>query len=439
MLFNDFEKVQLNEWKDKIITDLKGKDFDSTLVSATDEEINIQPIYNQESLAGNKSQFYDLSKKDLSSEIREVIEITSINEANQKALNGLKGGANSIQFNGTISSIEDLNSLLKDIMLDIINIHFYTCNPLATLNLLKQYCDSNSINFGSLNGSVSFDYLSEKDATVNYAELAEIVKNSGSLKCIAINGYNYTNAGANAIQELAFTLNQTVEYIDGLSENGISADEIISKLSFNQGIGPNYFIEIAKVRALKILWNLICEQYNSNSELYIHSNTNNYNLAAEDAQTNILRTTTEAMSALIAGSDSLSITPFNYAYEATTNFTKRIARNISILLKEEAYLDKVNDAAKGSYYIEHLTDELVTNALDLFKEVESKGGFTQNIDFIQSLIKETNDKKVAAYKNGKRTLLGVNKYPNGMENTPSYKHVESNSIFEPINLAANLK
>lgn len=436
-LFNDFRSISHQEWLEKIKQDLKGKDFSETLIWKTDEEIDVQPFYDTKSLKDNISQYFNSINNNSDWEIREQIEIKTIKEANQLALNALKGGANSIQFNGNISNQNEMNELLANIMLDIIYIHFYTSNPVHTLSLFNSYLETNNIDKSNVNGSISYDLLGEvlisgnwiENETADFKQLYSI-QNNTSLKTISIRGDYYTNAGATSIQEIAYTLSHAVEYIDQLTELGLSPEKVINNITFSLGINSNYFFEIAKIRAFRILWQIITEAYGvKNSSAYIHSQTTNYNIATQDAQTNILRTTTEGMSAVIGGCNSLSITPFNFTYEAPSDFTLRVARNIQIIIKEEAYLNKVQDISKGSYYIENLTDELVTKALNLFKEIENNGGFLANIKNgnIQNNIHSVNSKKEKEYSDGVRSLLGVNIHLNKMETTPSAKINKTNN------------
>lgn len=436
-LFDDFDGVNHQQWIEKIISDLKGKDFDSNLITNTEDGFEIQPIYNSETLANNKSNSYQLANENSNWEIREQITVNNIKDANQQALLALKGGANSIEFNGIINTQEDFNLLLDGIMINIIHIHFYTPNTTTTQLFFTTYIQANKLNPKDVNYTISYDYLGE--FLISGKENQAIKFNNE--QTITINGYNYTNAGASASQELAFTLNQTIAYINQAIDENLDIETSLKKLKFSLGVSTNYFVEIAKIRAFKILWKLISKEYGFETTPYIHSQTTTYNITAADAQTNILRTTTEAMSAIIGGCNSLSLTPFNNAYEKPSNFTKRVARNIQILLKEEAYLDKVTEAAKGAYYIEKLTDNLINSALGLFKEIEANGGFVANIKNgnIQKAIKDNHNKRLTAYNNNSKTLLGVNKHPNKMETTPEYLKPKTTSNTEitpltPINL-----
>ncbi len=454
-LFQDFQSISLEEWKNKIINDIKGKDYQDTLVWETEEEFNVQPVYNKESLIDNKSKDYLLNKTSSEWEIREHIEVTDIDKANKKATKALQGGANSIQFNGIISSVDEMRCLLSDIMIEIISIHFYNSNPIQTADFLNQIIKERNLNISEIKASVSYDYLGEllisgawqKNEQADFDTIYDFIKNS-SFSNITINGQYYSNAGANNSQEIAYAFSQAIEYIHQLTERGMTADEVISKINFNFGINSNYFFEIAKIRAAKIVWKMIAESYGACvSKTNIHCQTSTYNLATQDSYTNLLRTTTEAMSAIIGGCNSLSVTPFNDIYESSSDFSSRIARNIQIILKEESFLDKVNDVAKGSYYIETLTDKMVEQILNRFKEIENTGGFLANIlnGNIQDSVKATNLRNLKKYQESKKTLLGVNKYPNNMEKEVhhfiSTQKIKGNEVevLEQVNLSEKIK
>ncbi|MGE0560517.1 MAG: methylmalonyl-CoA mutase family protein [Flavobacteriales bacterium] len=422
-LFNDFDEVSHQQWTEKIIKDLKGKNFNENLIWNSIEGIAVQPFYNQENLINNRSKNYNLNSANRSWEIRGKVEITTIKEGNSNALFLLSRGANAIQFNGKISSQQDFDALLSNIEIEIIHLHFYNSNPGQTLSFLSSYCEKRNINMDQLKGSVTYDYYGELLLSGNWNtsekddldQLYQLNSIKNSLRTIAINGLYFNNAGATIIQELAYSFSQTVEYLDTLTERGIDINTIADKISFNFGIGSNYFFEIAKIRAAKILWELILKEYGvANANTYIHSTTSATNYTSFDAHNNILRATTEAMSAIIGGSNSITVIPFNVNYENSTDFSERIALNIQHIIKEESFFDKVNDISNGAYYIESLTDEMVEKSLQLFKEIEQKGGFLTNIKngFIQESIHLVAKQKQEEYQTGKRTLLGVNKHQN---------------------------
>jgi len=435
-LFDEFKEVSHQQWKDKIIADLKGKDFNENLVWKSDEGIIVQPFYNQEDLASNTSKNFNLTSSSNNWDINAVININSIDDANTKALYLLSKGANSIQFNGKISSQIDFDNLLRGIDLEIIYVHFYKANSSKIFSFLSKWCENKNISFKNIKGSICLDLLGEllitgnwnNDEKTDFEELYSINSIPSSLKTISINGLNFNNAGATSIQELAFSFSEAVTYLNYLTERGLDAAILASKIQFNFGIGSNYFFEIAKIRAAKILWKLILKEYGvTNNDIYIHSTTSATNYASFDAHNNILRATTEAMSAIIGGCNSLTIVPFNSNYEESNYFSKRIAINIQHILKEEAFLNKVSDASKGTYFMEALTDEMVEKSLLLFKEIEKKGGFLNNIrnGLIQNTIHEVANQKQEEYNSGKRTLLGVNKHQNKSNYTSKIKRTKN--------------
>jgi methylmalonyl-CoA mutase len=348
-LFETFDKVSHQDWLNKIIVDLKGKDYNDTLVWKSDEGIDVQPFYNDW-----PQDITDSLKTTKSWKIRESITISSFEEANQKALLALKGGADSILFIGRINTQNEMDILLKDIQTDIIEVHFYNSNPVLTASLVNLK-----------HGSISYDNLNDIDS------LTTLISSNTSIKTITVSESNYSST----IEEIALNLAKGVEYLNLLTNKGIEAKQVVDKMQFTFGIGTNYFFEIAKIRAARILWATILEQYNiTDSTMAIHSETSVVKDSKEDENYNILRNTTKAMSAIIGGCDSLTVRPHDDE-ETKKDFSNRIARNIHHILKEEAFFDKVSNPADGSYYIEEVTEKIASKAWKLFQEIENKGGF----------------------------------------------------------------
>ena len=229
------------------------------------------------------------------------------------------------------------------------------------------------------------------------------------------------NAGSTIIQELGYGLAMGAEYLTRLTEMGMSVDEVAPKIRFNFATGPIYFMEIAKVRAARLLWANIVNAYGPKdadiTKMTIHSSNASWNKTIYDPYVNMLRTTTETMSSTLGGVNSFTVLPFNAVYEERTEFSERIARNQQLLLKEESYLDKVADPAAGSYYIENLTDSIAEHAWDIFLQVMDQGGFVEAFHngFVQKNIKETAQKRDMNIATRKETLLGTNQYPNFSE------------------------
>lgn len=442
-LFQDFPPVSKEAWLEKVNKDLKGADYEKKLVWRTYEGFKVQPFYREEDLKGKehldalpgKYPFTRGNKeKGNDWEIRQDISIKNPQEANKIAVDAIKRGAQGIGFNAKeIENYEDMETLLNGINIEETAIHFISSSSYPSLvDLFLRYIEENGFDKTKVKGSVNFDSLSwlllhKKYYTTgenNYIEAKHVLDNLASLpafKAITINGQYYLNAGASAVQELAFSLAMANEYLAQLVSKGMKIDDIASKTMFSFGLGSSYFMEIAKLRAARMLWAQIVKQYepkeSASEAMYLHTVTADWNKTVYDPYVNMLRTTTESMSGAIGGTNSMTIKPFDITYKKPDNFSNRIARNQQIILKEEAYFGNVTDPGAGSYYIETLTDSVASHAWELFKEVESKGGFADCIfnGFIYDQIEETSQKKIADIDKRKKVFVGTNNYPNSSE------------------------
>ncbi|GET30702.1 methylmalonyl-CoA mutase family protein [Prolixibacter sp. SD074] len=475
-LFQDFPPVSTDEWVEKIKTDLKGKDYERTLVWRTNEGFNVQPFYRQENLEGknyldvlpgsypyvrgNKKQNNDWS-------IRQDIQVTGLAAANAKALTILNKGVTSLGFviaGGKAISDSDLDVLLKDICLEAAEINFVVSGNVAQLaEAFIGHTQKRGYDLKKVNASINYDPLSElalkgkmpasdTDTFTTVKNAVEAAAEMPNLQVISIDGKNYNNAGSSSVQELAFSLAMGAEYLSQLTDLGMNAGIAAPKIRFNLGIGGNYFIELAKLRAGRLLWAHIVSAYQPEchcdetcecgeecndsicrcaGKMKIHSETSIWNKTVYDAYVNMLRTQTEAMSAALGGTDSMTVLPFNSFFEETSEFSERIARNQQILLKEESHLDKIVDPGAGSYYIELLTDSIAEEAWKLFLEVQEKGGFLAafRAGFVQAKVNEMADKRRKAIAIRKESLLGVNQFPNFSEQA---KIEFEKHFFEPV-------
>lgn len=352
---NDFKEITYQQWKEKIIADLKGKDFEETLVWNSEEDINVQPFYMQNALENNLSSTFNVIPESTASWfINEQIDVTE-NDANQQALVALTGGCNSLEFVGEITDLEKLDILLKDIQLDIIQLSFYNEKPLQTAELFTQFLEKS--NYSDVKANFYSNNITNDIIALSKSQHVE--------KCVMITA----NATAKMSEQLADSFVKAVEAVDILTENGIAAKEAWNKIMFQFPVQNNYFFEIAKLRAARICFELITNQYQLNdAEMYVAAQTTLTPQPEIDVHNNTLAATTQAMSAIIGGANCLTVLPFNALDEKATPFSKRIARNIQLILKEESFLDKVVDPTKGAYYMETLTDELVKKALENFKK-----------------------------------------------------------------------
>ncbi|MDE5744367.1 MAG: methylmalonyl-CoA mutase small subunit, partial [Paramuribaculum sp.] len=247
--------------------------------------------------------------------------------------------------------------------------------------------------------------------------LLKVTASVPGLKVLAVDSVMLSDAGAYIFQELGYALAWGAEWMTLLTEAGVSADEVAAKIKFNMGISSNYFMELAKFRAARMLWAQIAHQFGASKEaakMAVHATTSRFNQTIYDAHVNLLRSQTECMSAALAGVDSITVTPFDTPYENPDDFSERIARNQQFLLKEESHLDKVVDPAGGSYYVETLTVSIAAEAWKLFLEIEDKGGFLAcvNNGTVQKTVRETSAKRHTDVARRKEILLGTNQYPN---------------------------
>lgn len=438
-LFDEFPPITTEEWQNKIIADLKGVDFEKKLVWRTNEGFNIRPYYREEdlkevqylnSLPGQFPYTRGTKTKGNNWLIRQDITVNDLEEANKKALELLQKGINSLGFifKGISEiSLNDLNVLLKDICLDAIELNIITCSKKAeNAKVLAQYITNIYGADAKVKAAINIDPIGSfsKNGGLNnvvFAELKKLIEDTAGLEklsVINVNGKLYRDAGSSIIQELAFSLASGAEYLSTLSDLGADVATVAKKIKFNLGVGANYFMEIAKLRAARMLWAKIVDAYNpldkDACKMQIHSENTIFNKTVYDPFVNLLRTQTEAMSAVLGGTDSLTILPFNAVYEESTTFSNRIARNQQILLKEESHFDKIADPAAGSYYIENLTDSIVTEAWKLFIEVQEKGGYIAafKAGFIQKKVEESADKMDKAIATGRENILGTNQFPN---------------------------
>lgn len=444
-LFPEFPPVTVAEWEERIIKDLKGADYEKKLVYKPVEGFSVKPYYSAEDLKalGYLNQYPDAfpyargtKKAGNGWFIRQDIVVSDLKRANEKALDFLMKGIDSLGFildEEKEWSKEDLDLLLKNIFAEMVEINFHAGRN--SLQVMKNHYDMlvrYNRDLQKIFGSVAFDpfgrlitkgnYYSSKEEDLETCQ--QLIKIAGYLPhftVITVNGEHFHNAGATTVEELAFSLASGAEYLTQLTEMGLSVNNVAPKMRFRFATGSNYFMEIAKYRAARLLWAHIVKAYGPSrddiAKMTIHAVTSKWNKAMYDPYVNLLRSTTEAMSSIIAGIDSLTVGPFNEVFAKPDDFSSRIARNQQLLLKDESYLDQVADPSAGSYYIESLTDSIAAEAWKLFLEVDAKGGFLEAVSsgFIQGKIAETAGKRSADLANRKDIILGVNQYPNFTE------------------------
>ena len=435
----------------KITADLKGVPFEKKLVWKTGEGFNVNPFYRAEDIEGLKTTeslpgefpYVRGTKKDNDWKVRQNIEVTCFKGANEKALDILNKGVTSLGFiiKGSDVNAENIATLLDGICPECVELNFNTCNCKAEMliGILADYFKGKGADLEKCKGSVNYDPfkkpLVKGKENENWVEAAAAVLKAGAAlpgyKVLAVNAFYFNNAGAYISQELGYALAWGNELLAKLTEAGLDATEVAKKIKFNFGISSNYFMEIAKFRAARWLWAEIVAAYNPACQcackMHVHAQTSEWNMTVYDAHVNLLRSQTEAMSAALAGVDSITVRPFDKTYQTPDDFSERIARNQQLLLKEECHLDKVVDPSAGSYYVEVLTNSLADVAWKLFLEVEDKGGFGAEVASgeIQKAVNASNEARKKAVATRREILLGTNQFPNFNEKAGEKQPIEA--------------
>lgn len=406
-LFDEFDTVSAAQWKQKIQVDLKGADYNQTLVTATQEGIDITPYYHSETYGNTQP----IATQTTQWKISQRIYVTNASESNSNIKDILARGAESLVLiiaDETISIAE----ILADAEVQNIPIH-------VEMEFLSTKYITEVIAFAkehSASITVGVDIIGNLASTGNWFEnlakdheaLENILKLETFNSTLTIHVDTYQNAGATMVQQLAYALSHANEYLNHFGS------KITNKITFNVTVGSHYFFEIAKLRALRHLWSVLAAEYNLEPACIIIASPSKRNKTLYDYNVNMLRTTTECMSAVLGGADFIYNLPYDALYHQENEFGDRIARNQLRILKDESYFDKTNNPTEGSYYIESITQQLAEKALILFKDIEATGGFVKQLKegTIFRKIKESAAKEQALFDEGKEILLGTNKYPN---------------------------
>ena len=443
-LFTEFPPVPTEKWEEVITADLKGADYERKLVWKTGEGFNVRPYYRAENLEGVKflgsqaGEFPYVRGTHAHNRwrVHQTVSVVCPEEANAEALKILNAGVDSLGF--CIASADfsaaDLDMLLKDICIPAVEITFCGEKTAHVAELVLAKVEKEGIAKEDVRIAFCIDPLVKglsskgdfcspngEKCIARIVELIHKTKEYKHVRIVTVAGQTFGNSGSTIVEELAFTLSAGHDYLVRLTDAGLDVDAAARKLRFSFSVSSNYFMEIAKFRAARMLWANIVKGYgpakNCACKMQIHAETSRWNQTVYDPYVNMLRGTTEAMSATIAGVHSLEVMPFDASFENPTEFSKRIARNVELLLKNESHFDQVVDPAGGSYYVENLTQSIAAEAWKLFLEIEQKGGYTEayKAGLIVERIKASaaaKDKNIATRR---QTLLGANQYPNFTE------------------------
>ena len=434
-LFDMFPPVSTEEWMAKINADLKGADFNKKLVWRTNEGFNVMPFYRKEDIEGLPSvgsmpgQFPYVRGCRTNNDwlIRQQILGETAAEINANAKHAIDKGVESLGISMRGLEASDLAAVLDGIDLSKIEINIICC-PRKAEEMAKALVElvEKAGAAAAFKGSVGFNPFKRllkhglefpKDIKETALAVYEAVKPVAGLRCFAVDSFLLNNAGAYITQELGYALAWGAEWLTVMTEAGLTPCEVNGRIKFNMGISSNYFMELAKFRAARMLWAEIVKAYGADEDcckMAVHAVTSEFNMTIYDAHVNLLRSMTETMSAALAGVDSIETLPFDLVYTQPDEFSERIARNQQHLLRDESHLNKVVDPAGGSYYIETLTCSIATQAWKVFNEVEDNGGFYEMLKKgeIQAKVNESGVKRHLDVARRKEILLGTNQYPN---------------------------
>lgn len=412
--FEEFNAISSKQWKQKIQFELDGADYNQSVIWNSPEDIQVKPFYHKD----ESSNAASVGIKATNFKICQNIFVYDVEKSILRAINTLERGAESLRF--TIENDKtDIRKLLENLPLEnrtiYFNLNFISIDFVKLLDRISIqkkadfYCNIDPIGYLAKEGN----WLTTSDKN-NFETLDKIAKMTTNLSLISVNSSLYQNAGANITQQIAYSLAHANEYLNRIKD-------IPNKFTFQVAVGTNYFFEIAKLRALRMLFKLIATEYNPDLECHILVTPTKRNKTIYDYNVNMLRTTTECMSAILGGADAVSNLAYDSLYHKDNEFGDRIARNQLLILKHESYFGKVNNPADGSYYIESLTMQLAEKSLALFKDIEANGGFLKllNEGTIKNKIQESANKEQDLFNSKKEILVGTNKYPN---NEDKMKH-----------------
>lgn len=461
-LFNDFPPISTEEWEKVINQDLKGADYDKRLIWKTEDGFSVRPYYRAENLENltfidalpNEFPFVRGSKtKGNHWDIMQEIEEVSPKKANEIAHESIDKGAHILLFSAkNIENLSHLEQMLDKLPLEACEIRFYDVeNPIQFTSFFIQFIENNKIKKENIRVAIECDPIlqailqKEKVAEIEtkideLVQLFELTKAFPHFSFLAIGSYELRDRGATLVQEVAYGLAIANEYLALLTEKGVTVDTIAGKMAIHLSVGANYFMEIAKFRAIRMLWATLIAQYQphkkASHQIPIYAKGLRRNKTIYDPYVNILRSTTEGMAATLGGADAVFLQSFDQAYKEDDAFSRRISRNIQIILKEEAFFDKVIDPAAGSYYIENLTHAIALHAWNLFKECVTNSGILPLIQdgTIQKEIEASRINRDREIATRKATLVGTNQYPNVNEKMEEWiqKEVSPKEVALPL-------
>ncbi len=445
LLFDDFPNISKKSWKKEAEKKIAKPGSYEDFIWNTEDGIAVEPFYTKEEaadffLGGNplpgEFPFVRGSrKKDNSWLLAEEVKVAAPQDAAHGARAAAEGGADSLTFiPETKLKRNDVETLIKHIDPSRIRVNFALReDPEKVCRFFISSCSKKGIDTRELGGAVFFDPLSQLlsrgpsavPLEKNVEKVAEAIRylsdTAPGYAGFSVESSTFKNSGATITQELAFTIAAATEYLVMLRERGVDADSACRHLVFSFSTGSSYFAEIAKLRAARALWANVAQQFSpartESTRMRVHCRTTTFNKTVYDPHANILRTALEAMASVIGGTDSLTVEPFDVCYREPDELSRRVARNIQLLIKNESHLGAVIDPGGGSYHIEKLTQSISQKSLELFQEIERKGGYLECLKsgFIQNAVEGSRKKTLYGISRRKKTLIGTNEFPNLLE------------------------
>lgn len=433
-LFESFPKASKEEWIAQVTKDLRGKDFEETLFSKTASGLPIQPFFTVED---NQGLEFIEPYRNLINPVSEIPgigpriwsnvhyeKVVEEESANKRILEALANGADAIRIE--LKGGEDYHVLLRDVHLQYIQVFIDPHgSPLAILQEFFSYLKAIEFPADQLQGAFMWGGLvyalrfknSLSELVEDAYQLLELSKGFQGFKVVGIVGTYYHNAGADAVQELAYAFGSWMDLAERLIQKGVDVAYLVSKTFVGTAVGSDFFEEIAKVKAYRIFFHQLLSLYGVTidpSSIFIYTSTSQWTKTQKDLHTNMIRNTCEAMASVIGGCNALHVLPFDQASKEADAFSLRMSRNISSILQEESYFNKVMDPTAGSYYIENLLVQLLEAAKDKLSVIEQEGGWWHLYAScqMQEEIKLTRQQKQQDVVDGKTVIVGVNKYPN---------------------------
>ena len=450
-LLSEFPEHTYEQWHAAAVALLKGAPFEKLLVSTTYEDITIQPIYRREDIASlqQRKDFPGAGSLVRGShaggflksgwEVSQELKASSTAELNSMIHEGLNGGQSELNIavgcgqaecckgGVAIHSVDDVKTALAGVAIDAVSIYWQTgpsSVPVAALVIAS--AEQLGVPASQLRGGFENDPLGElvakgalhQSLKTRFDHMAALtayaMKSAPQLRTISVRGDVYHNAGATATQELAYVVATLVFYLEEMKARGLSPESVLPHVRIRLAVGSDYFMEISKIRAARWLWSKVAAAYGvENAPVHIHACTSKWNKTTYDAHTNMLRVTAEAFAAVVGGVDSMHIGPFDEISGRTDEFSRRIARNIHIILREECGLDQVIDPAGGSTYIEWLTDRLAAKSWEIFQDIEKQGGMLACLEngSVQQSVEAVCKAKFQNIRRRKDKIVGANMYP----------------------------